>query len=66
MVLRGIDSIGTDDIGAQLLQVGNVTLAVVNISQRIGVVGVLGRCAVGLVLLCIGLVSGGDRLMGFL
>jgi predicted ABC-type transport system involved in lysophospholipase L1 biosynthesis ATPase subunit len=58
MVLGGIDSIGTDDVGTQLLQVGNVTLAAVNIGQRIGVVGVLGSCAVGLVLLCTGLVSG--------
>jgi hypothetical protein len=54
MVLGGIDSIGTDDVGTQLLQVGNVTLAAVNIGQRIGVVGVLGSCAVGLVLLLVG------------
>jgi hypothetical protein len=51
MVLRGIDSIGPDDVGAELLEVGNVTLAAVHIGQRIGVVGILGSCALGLVLL---------------
>jgi hypothetical protein len=56
MVLGGVDSVGTDDVSAQLLQVGNITLAAVGVGQRVGVVGVLGSCAVGLVLLYSGLV----------
>lgn len=54
MALIGVDGIGTNDIGAKLLQVWNITLAVGVIRQRVGVIGVARAGAIRGVLLLIG------------
>lgn len=54
MVLVRVDGIGSNHVGAQLLQVGNVALTVGVVGQGVGVVRVVRGRAVGGVLLLVG------------
>lgn len=50
MVLGGIDSVGPDDIGAELFQVRNVTLAASRIGKRVDILVVLASAVGGVIL----------------
>lgn len=62
VVLVGVYSVGSDDVGAQLLEIRDVALTVAIRPQRVGVV-LVGRCgSICRVLLCCGLVLSALRI----
>jgi hypothetical protein len=54
VVLFRVHGIGTDDVGAQFLEVGDITLAVRVIGQRVAVVLVFSGRPIGAVFLLVG------------
>lgn len=50
MVLGGIDSVGPDDVGTELFQVRDVTLAASRVGERVDILVVFASAVGGIIL----------------